>query len=144
MKNIKKDNSGLTLIEILAVIVILSVISIIIMNILINSSKTHKDQVIENHQLVDVTYVSKVLTKDIRKSTYYEKLGNYSNFKIVSSITDEEYHYEYNDSTNKIYRNGVLLAEHIIEFSVNENLEIKIVSEQGSSIETKLYFRGVN
>ncbi|KGR84813.1 prepilin-type N-terminal cleavage/methylation domain-containing protein [Lysinibacillus odysseyi] len=144
MKNLKKDNSGLTLIEILAVVIILSLISIIIMNILTNSSKTHKNQVIENQQLVDVTYLSKVLTKDIRKSTHYEKLRDYGNFKITSSVTGEEYLYEYNNSTNKVYRNGTLLADHIIEFSVNESLDIIIASEKGPAIETKLYFRGAN
>lgn len=142
MKNINKDNNGLTLVEVLAVVVILSIISISVMNILINSSKTHNNQVIENQQLMDVTYVAKVLTKDIRKSIQYVKLGDNSHFKIISHGTNEEYHYEYNSSTKEIYRNGVLIAEHIIEFSVNENLEIKIVSEKGQAIETKLYFRG--
>lgn len=142
MRNIQKDNKGLTLVEVLAVVVILSIISISVMNILINSSKTHNNQVIENQQLMDVTYVAKVLTKDIRKSNRYVKLGDNSHFKIISSSTNEEYHYEYNSSSKKVYRNGVLLAEHIIEFSVNEHLEIKIVSEKGQTIETKLYFRG--
>lgn len=132
------NTKGLTLIEILATVTILSIISIFIGSILISSNKNHAQQVTANQQLADVSYVLKVVTKDIRKSTKWD--GEPTNFSLISSVLGEEQDYLFAD--NSIYRNNVLLATNIKEFSVDSSLNIVIISGSGHETITQLHFRG--
>lgn len=71
MKYLRQQN-GLTLVEILAVITLASIISISLMNLLLTSNKQYNSQVTEATNLNDLSFISKELTKDFRKSTSVE------------------------------------------------------------------------
>ena len=69
MKRIVIDQRGITLVEILAAVVIIGFLSILILNIQAKSSDQYNNQLSKNQQLNEISYVLKVITKDIRKST---------------------------------------------------------------------------
>lgn len=62
-----KNNRGFTLVEVLAVILILSIVSTILFSILSSSKETNKKQLENNEQLSELSYVLKLITKDMRK-----------------------------------------------------------------------------
>lgn len=66
-KNLSNQR-GMTLIELLAAIVILTIISLILFNILGFSFKTNNKQLSENRTLYDETYALKIISKDLRQS----------------------------------------------------------------------------
>lgn len=149
MRSLLKDNKGLTLIEILAAVVILTIISSVITSVFISSSKTHSNQVKANQQLVDVTYISKALTKDVRMSTMYE--GASTDFKLTSGVTNEQQHYKFNSTSGEVFRNDVLLTKEVVTFSVKQEIDISgfpffkihIESINGTKIETIIFSRWV-
>lgn len=71
----RKQEEGLTLIEVLATIIILTIVMLITFNILNEATKTHKNQIKENEELSQTTLLLKLVTKDARKTTLFEKSG---------------------------------------------------------------------
>lgn len=67
MKNYTGNEKGLTLVEVLAVLIIGSIILLLISNVHLFSQKQYKSQSENTRHLYDVTYAAKVITKEIRK-----------------------------------------------------------------------------
>lgn len=63
-----KNNRGITLVELLAVIVIGSILIILISNIHVFGHKQSNKQSEKSASLFDVSYAAKVITKEIRKA----------------------------------------------------------------------------
>lgn len=68
MKNYLYNEKGITLVEVLAVLVIGTIILLLISNIHLFSQKQYKSQSEKTRHLYDVTYAVKVITKEIRKA----------------------------------------------------------------------------
>jgi len=68
MKKYLNNEKGLTLVEILAVIIIGSIILLLISNVHLFGQKQYKNQSEKTGYLYDVTYAAKVITKEIRKA----------------------------------------------------------------------------
>lgn len=133
---------GLTIIELLAVIVIGSIIFTITATILTGSSSEHSKQVSDAEQLGEVTYVLKVITKDMRMSTKIEK----STEKYIFKTKDDSIiaTYSFNEATKKITRDDVDIAQMIQLFSIDPQspkviITIKALNE--NEIKTELLFR---
>lgn len=143
MKKYLKNDKGLTLIEILAVIIIGSIIMLLISNVHLFSQKQYKSQSEKSRHLYDVTYAAKVITKQIREADErgIENINsNSSHIKLNNNIE-----YKYNSENETIEdKNGTIFIREIAEFIAKRSgnqVEIKITSKTGEKIDTKIVLR---
>ncbi|MEG0258628.1 MAG: type II secretion system protein [Lysinibacillus sp.] len=139
MRKRYSNNRGMTLIEVLATVVILGIVFSLIFNILISSNDNQIKQTQNNQELNDVTYVLKQVTKDMRKSTSYDK-------NTQTFIGPSQYKYLFDPDTNTLQRNNELLSSIIEEFSLtplnnSKTIIVVIKSTNGHTVSTKLTFR---
>ena len=144
MRGQLRNERGLTLIEVLAATVIGTMLILLIGNALLFGLKQYKNQSIKAQELTDVTFVAKVITKDIRKATEVkvDEVGNI----LILIIDDDETKYELDDENNFLLKNNKELFERIDSFVVSESgslLNIKIESKgkngKVEKIETEIY-----
>lgn len=138
MKPIYKNERGLTLVELLAAIVIGSIIMIFVTSILTQSLNEQKRQTSNNKQHTEMRYVLKLITKDMRKSTTFD--GN----KFTSLNNSDVATYKFDEDNHLITRNDVVIASNINDFKLTNktsSVRIEIESLNGNSIDTELYFR---
>ncbi|MGE7771655.1 type II secretion system protein [Viridibacillus arvi] len=139
--NTTNNEKGITLVETLAVIVITALIAILIFKLQLTSSEQYKRQVNQNQQLNEISYVLKVITKEMRKTTDINSTEDGIGIKIKNA------EYKFDENTKTINKNDEPFAINIKEFKVTyeengwviiiENLEEKIVT-------TKIVVRGGN
>ncbi|MFJ7735060.1 PilW family protein [Lysinibacillus sp. NPDC097287] len=151
--------SGLTLIETLAVTVIASIVLLLLYSIISQSSNTHQKQTTANTEIKDAAYALKVITKDIRKHPGNVTLPSDTELKIEPA-TEPEIRFVFNKEQKIIERNGQILSTGINDFLVsnitleeladtqnnasspNSNLiSIQITNLQGRTYSTELYLR---
>lgn len=146
MKKYLNNERGLTLVEILAVIIIGSIIMLLISNVHLFGQKQYKSQSEKSRHLFDVTYAAKVITKEIRKA---EKVMLKDNILTVTLNDTNETVFELrNDAILKNTSPFVLGISEFMIIPADDNkrkLKIKINSlEQNGkneSIETEIYLR---
>lgn len=117
MASLKKsiDNSyGFTLIEILASIVILSIVGLLLLNIAFSSTKHGELQAKESFQINDTAYVLKQITKDLRKTSEVITYSNEYNFNTSEGTLLTKYHYK----SNILYRDKQIIANKIKDFKM--------------------------
>lgn len=134
MKRLRNEE-GVTLAEVLAVLVIASLIMTFIMGIHIFIQKQYKSQSESAHHLTDVTIVAKAITKDIRMYDVKEAIDSKIEFiggptyELVDDIITK-------DDSNYIYE--------IDTFEVNQlddKITLKVMSISGKNIETEIIIR---
>jgi len=108
----RKQQQGFTLVEVLAVVVIISIISVLLFRILNSSVSTHQKQTTKNRNLQDTSYALKLITKDFRKAQAFDP-DSYT-FTASDGTTQA-----YALSNNTITRNGEVIATNIEDFELN-------------------------
>ncbi|MFE6167719.1 type II secretion system protein J [Viridibacillus arvi] len=139
MMKIITNEKGVTLLEILAAIIITSIVATLIFNVQLSSSKQYDKQLNKNQQLNEVSYVLKVITKEMRKTT------DISSINDGIKIKNDEYKFEVN--TNSIIKNQEPFATNIGEFMVeykDNSWNIKIKNLDGKTVKTKIVVRSGN
>ncbi|MFF3101642.1 PulJ/GspJ family protein [Viridibacillus arvi] len=139
MMKIVTNENGVTLVEILATIVLSAIVATLIFNVQLSSSKQYDKQLNKNQQLNEVSYVLKVITKEMRKST------DISSINDGIKIKNDEYKFDVN--TNSIIKNQEPFATNIGEFMVeykDNSWNIKIKNLDGKTVETKIVVRSGN
>lgn len=139
MMKIVNNEKGVSLVEILAAIVITAIVITLIFNVQLSSSKQYDKQLNKNQQLNEVSYVLKVITKEMRKTT------DISSINDGIKIKNDEYKFEVN--TNSIIKNQKPFATNIGEFMVeykDNSWNIKIKNLDGKTVETKIVVRSGN
>ncbi|MFY3792769.1 type II secretion system protein [Ureibacillus sp. MALMAid1270] len=140
---IRKNEKGVTLVEVLAVIVLFSIIAIFVFTIISSSTKQQTEQTMESLELQDGAYLLKQITRDLRKSVKLDnQVGRYT-FQDQQGNT--LFTYEYKDK--KLYRNSSLIGNGIEQFSLtgdetvnlrftikNKQFETTITLRKGTSI----------
>lgn len=116
MKKLIKNQRGITLVEILAAILLTGLVSILILNVLTESTNQYKEQLAKDKQLNDASYVLKVITKDMRKSTANQITS------ITNGININGNTYEFDESDNSIKKNNETLIGNIDTFTVTNSL----------------------
>lgn len=142
----KKSNwnrqSGMTLVEVLATTVLVSIVLIFISSLLIFIQKQFSTQKTDIKQLHDVTYVSQVVLKDIRKSDQRPvKTGN--RLKIGKNI------YIHDQENNTVRRNNTMISDEIVTFNIEMEREtdavhLLLISTSKQKVETTIMLRGDN
>lgn len=147
-----KNEQGLTLVEILASIIILSIISIFVFNIIVSSQNQQKVQQNEQDNLFDLTYTLKLITKDFRMSTSYDSSTKtfLKNGKAIATYTfDSATHQLSRDSYNNagVKIGSTIIAKNISSFALQESLKsiiIDITNNANQQIKNTLYYREWN
>ena len=136
MKN-TLNQKGLTLVEVMAVIAIMSIIFIMICNIQSTSNDQFTMQTEKNNELTDLSYTLKVITKDMRISGKAPEI-NGNTYRIGSEI------YVFDAATNSLLRNETVLAQPITVFTIesitSKKYKISITSPN-DHIDTEIVIR---
>ena len=146
MKKYLKNEKGLTIVEVLAVIIIGSIIMLLIFNVHLFSQKQYKSQSEKSRHLYDVTYAAKVITKEIRKA---EKVTVKDNMLTLTLNESNETIFEWQNDT--IMKDGNSFILEISKFEVERDedddrkftLAIESIEQNGKneSIKTEIYVR---
>lgn len=126
MKQRMRNEKGITLIELLAVLAISSVILSLIIGVTVNGQKTYSQQANSAEQLAEIRYAVKVITKEVRKA---ERLKVETNQLTIFHETPLVFRLE----DGQVLQNGSLLASGIDEliFAVDgSTLSISIATEE--------------
>ncbi|CAM5183046.1 hypothetical protein UACE39S_05328 [Ureibacillus acetophenoni] len=127
---IRKNESGVTLVEVLAVMVLFSIIALFVFTIISSSTKQQTEQTMESLELQDGAYLLKQITRDLRKSVKVDfQVGIYS---FEDQHGNTLFTYEYKDK--KLYRNSSLIGNGIEQFTLTGdetvNLRFTIKNKQ--------------
>ena len=109
MKKQTNNERGITLVELLAAIVLASIVMMLIYSVLMTGTKQYKSQFDKNKQVTEISYTLKMITKDIRKT---EKPI------LISSSEIDLNGIKYSKNGSNITRNGVVIASVIDRFNV--------------------------
>ena len=139
MKKAFKNEHGVTLVELLAVLAMIGMILLLISNVHIFGQKQFNSQTTQINHESDVRYVMNVITKEIRRSPSVSISNNIistgtSTFKLIGK---------------ELYQGDSVLEDGIDEFNVQQtgnkiSITIKSVPnqyEKVASLSTKLYIR---
>ncbi len=136
MKKQTNNERGITLVELLAAIVLASIVMMLIYSVLMTGTKQYKSQFDKNKQVTEISYTLKMITKDIRKT---EKPI------LISSSEIDLNGIKYSKNGSNITRNGVVIASVIDRFNVVVDddrwiIEIKSAGNEETK-KTEIYIR---
>ncbi|MEB7772789.1 type II secretion system protein [Kurthia gibsonii] len=161
-----KNEKGFTLVEVLAVIVILAIVSAILFNLLTSSNKEYKSQVDDTTNLNELSFIMKEITRDFRKSKIVDIQNNQVVFKTKENNQEKVIAtYTYTKTGNTLSKNGSPYQTKIGSFcvqskkdpsskrtsdcpstsqtqSAQEGIYLNIKNINGKIVETTLYSRG--
>jgi len=131
MINHLKNNRGVTLIELLAVLVISSIIVVLIMSIFSTGQKQYKSQTTKSEQLSDVRYAAKVFTKEVRKAEKLKWDGTTLTVGTVEAL-------KIIIDSNEVIKNGKTIISNIkvSKISLEDNI-LKLTIESINSNSSK-------
>lgn len=136
MKKQTNNERGITLVELLAAIVLASIVMVLLYSVLMTGTKQYKSQFDKNKQVTEISYTLKMITKDIRKT---EKPI------LISSSEIDLNGIKYSKNGSNITRNGVVIASVIDRFNVVVDgdrwiIEIKSAGNEETK-KTEIYIR---
>lgn len=140
---IPENKQGLTLIEVLAVTVIISIIAILIFSIIQSSLDQRVKQTKETKDLFDITYALKVVTKDIRRAVTASANGTTLFLKFPDDeaatylLENNELKREANGET-EVITNGIGCAEFTGNTVISIRLSNTTDCSQGQTTEIHL------
>ncbi|MGK4151858.1 prepilin-type N-terminal cleavage/methylation domain-containing protein [Kurthia gibsonii] len=159
-----KNEKGFTLVEVLAVIVILAIVGAILFNLLTSSNKEYKSQVDDTTNLNELSFIMKEITRDFRKT----KIVDIENNQVIFKTTENEQEKviaTYTKTGDTLRKNGAPYQTKISSFCVQSTEEpsvgtqdcmnnaagkektskgiyVNIENINGKRVETTLYSRG--
>lgn len=134
------NEKGITLVELLAVIIIISLLIGLISSTQLFGARQYNNQMKKTNQLYDITYALKVITKDIRKSNTFEAPN-------TSEIILDGVVYKLDQSKQAILKDGNVLVNNVETFNVqpSENYgstwKIEIINLVDKKVETEIVIR---
>ncbi|WP_210468765.1 PilW family protein [Sporosarcina sp. 6E9] len=123
MNKYLENDRGITLVELLAVIVIGSLMLILISNIHIFGHKQSNDQSENSKNLFDVSYAAKMITKEVRKAETVNAEGD-----ILTLNRGKQNEIVFKKQSTSLVMNGSPIVKEISEF---------IVHPKGSTVDKK-------
>ena len=141
MSQFMKNERGITLVELLAVLAIGSMILTLIIGVATNGQKNYISQTNATEQLTEIQYAVKVITKEVRKA---ERIKVEENKLTINHGTQLVIQWQ----NGKVQQNDTVLATRIgtLKFAIDERLlsiSIATVETNGKKQETKaeIYLR---
>lgn len=159
-----KNEKGFTLVEVLAVIVILAIVGSILFNLLTSSNKEYKSQVDDTTNLNELSFIMKEITRDFRKTKIVDIQTNQVVFKTKENNQEKIIATYTKTDDNTLSKNGAPYQTKIRSFcvqstkepskrttdctntsstpSAQEGIYLNIENTNGKRVETTLYSRG--
>lgn len=138
-----KREEGISLIEILAAIVLTSIVAILLYSIVTNSTKSYDQQINANNEVNDAAFALKVITKELRKKDSVTLVGPNCLFASETKPPNETTLFCLDGTTLK--QDGKPLVDHIQSFNVTNStagvVTIKIVTGAGRISATEIVLR---
>ncbi|TSI10137.1 prepilin-type N-terminal cleavage/methylation domain-containing protein [Lysinibacillus sp. BW-2-10] len=146
--SIIKQQYGISLVEVLASIVIVTIVSSLVYSIVIKSNDHYNNQYDKNMELSDISYKLKLLTKEIRKASDVNYLSPNSMDLVIESATTNFY---YDSSAKTLYKDSSVYIHNVEKFVLTPNsthpnkvaiINIEIINDKlKDSIQTKIIVR---
>jgi len=141
MKNLLAQQRGVTLVEILAVIIIGGIVTVLILGIFSNGNKTYQNQTVKSEQITDMRYIAKVITKEIRMT---DKISIIDKNLVLGSSGKKKFLLD----NGEIKKNDEIIASNIsiLTFKlIDRTLFIEIKSKEKNNnqqqLSTEIYIR---
>lgn len=139
-----RNSKGLTLFEVLAVVVILAIVSMLSISIVTSATKQQIEQSTHNRDIKDLSFALKVITKDFRKSDNLITNSDDTTdppTELHTLLLGDEIVSTYRLENNQIIRNAngsdEILAYKISKFTISGGA-IEIISEEGQRATTDI------
>lgn len=149
-KGALNSQKGVTLVEVLASVVLMGIVAILIFNIHAESQDQYNRQSSKSQQLREISYVLKVITKDIRKNAFIitddeTKENTESGKTIYTAFEVGEHEYRFDKQRQKITLDGSDFALNIQNFYIQETITdqwfIYIENTNGKKVNTTIVER---
>lgn len=129
---VKSDSKGLTLVEILVVIALLSIIITLSMSVFMSGKNTVDRQNTKAAMQDSVTLAMKDITKQVRSVAPDDVIiENNNNFKVGA--------HRYRLSDEKIFKDNILLVERIGELTVEKEANLVSIRITSTDSEVSLF-----
>lgn len=154
------NDRGLTLVELLAVIVISSILIVTLTNIFVSGINEQTKQSKNNQNIVETSYALKVITKDFRKVQSYNAETNEISVNCTGSGSEKvcdtiKYFLQEDELVRTISRDGnessrSVIANNVSEFKMEvlvgavTSVGVTIKSTTGQDVHTELSLRSGN
>lgn len=141
-----KNNHGFSLVEMLAVLVLLSTITLLSINIISSATNQQIKQNNYNRDIQDLSYTLKVITKDIRRSDAISETEDSTDSNIIyyNLTLKENMIATYRLENNEIIRSTPLFNEsialNISRFTINSS-SISITTLNENTVTTDITLR---
>ncbi|KGR91244.1 hypothetical protein CD30_07335 [Ureibacillus massiliensis 4400831 = CIP 108448 = CCUG 49529] len=141
------NEKGSSLVEVLAIVIILSIVGSILFGVIIQGKEQYEDQSQTNQELFDLSYSLKLFTKDLRKALSVESTSaNRMTIKDESGSIDR---LEYFPIEKKLIKNGDPYIDNVVEFIFSKNgLNVEIINiklqNESNEISTQIVVRSGN
>lgn len=141
MKKLLAQQRGITLVELLAVIIIGGIVTVLILGIFSNGNKTYQNQTVKSEQITDMRYIAKVITKEIRMTDKVSIIDK----NLVLGSSDKK---KFSLVNGEIKKNNEIIASNIsiLTFQlIDRTLKIEIKSKEKNynqeQLSTEIYIR---
>lgn len=137
---VSKNEHGVSLIEVLAVLVIAVIVMTLSISFLVSSNKQNHAQQDEARQIYDSAYILKLITKDIRRADEViispSPTGEFTTISLKSAGVDT-IHYTYSNA-GQLQRGSTVISNKMEHFNIVKNantiqIEFVIKGEKSST-----------
>lgn len=136
------NQKGITLIEVLAALVLVTIVFALVIGIVINSQNNYKRQQSINLNTADMTILLNKMTSEIRKNP--DSISATSKKLIITPKTGSPISYLFDSTSNTLSRNGVAQSKKLTDFNsaIEEGILTLTIKDSNAKVwETKIVLR---
>lgn len=113
---IMSNQKGITLVELLAAITLLSIVSVLVMSIIIQSQNTYKRNQLTNMTTTEMSLLINTMTRDIRQ--HPQQVAVVSNVLTISPPNEDPIVYRFDSAQDELKRNNQVVISNVYDFTI--------------------------
>lgn len=113
---IMSNQKGITLVELLAAITLLSLVSVLVMSIIIQSQNTYKRNQLTNMTTTEMSLLINTMTRDIRQ--HPQQVAVASNVLTISPPNEDPIVYRFDSAQAVLKRNNQVVISNVHNFTI--------------------------
>lgn len=110
------NQKGITLVELLAAITLLSLVSVLVMSIIIQSQNTYKRNQLTNMTTTEMSLLINTMTRDIRQ--HPQQVAVASNVLTISPPNEDPIVYRFDSAQAVLKRNNQVVISNVHNFTI--------------------------
>lgn len=110
------NQKGITLVELLAAITLLSIVSVLVMSIIIQSQNTYKRNQLTNMTTTEMSLLINTMTRDIRQ--HPQQVAVVSNVLTISPPNEDPIVYRFDSAQLVLKRNNQVVISNVYNFTI--------------------------